>query len=226
MKAFISYSTDDREVARNVKSILNKYSIDSFLAHEDINVSQEWKTRIVRELGDSEIIIPLLSASFKGSEWAPQEIGFAFGRGDVLFIPLSIDGTTPFGFISHIQGKRIPDAGLNNDLLIDPIMDRFPHDIIPRLIERLRGAKSYVQANALMLPLVSRFSKFNDTEINAFATAAIENGQIWDAGDCRQEYLPKFLDLHKSRMDDNQHVALEYQVKHGRWYHLRDVNAT
>lgn len=221
MKAFISYSTTDKQIAGQVKNVLNEHRVDAFLAHEDIKVSQEWKDRIIQELNHADIFIPLLSAAFKESDWASQEIGLAFARGDVLFIPLSVDGTVPFGFISHIQGKRIPADGVHRDLLIDPIIDRFPHEIIPTLIERMAGARSFRGAEALMLPLVPHFDKFNDDEINAFATASIENGQIWDAADCRQKYLPAFLDLHWSKMNANKREALEYQVKHGQWYHLR-----
>ena len=100
MKAFISYSTTDKQIAGQVKTILNEYRVDAFLAHEDINVSQEWKDRIIQELNQSSIFVPLLSAAFKQSDWAPQEIGLAFARSEeVLFIPLFVDGTVPFGFI-------------------------------------------------------------------------------------------------------------------------------
>jgi len=222
LKAFISYSTNDKQIAGRIKSILNEHQIDSFLAHEDINVSQHWKDRIVKELTESKIVIPLLSTAFKKSEWAPQEIGLAFGRGNILFIPLSIDRTIPFGFISHIQGKQIPDAGVSRDLLIGPIIDRFPHEIIPRLIEQLTEARSFRGAEDLMLPLVPHFSKFNDAEIDAFAAASIGNIQVWGASDCREEYLPQFLDLHRSRLDKDKRDALEYQVEHGQWHHLQN----
>ena len=185
MKAFISYSTTDKQIAGQVKTILNEYRVDAFLAHEDINVSQEWKDRIIQELNQSSIFVPLLSAAFKQSDWAPQEIGLAFARSEeVLFIPLFVDGTVPFGFISHIQGKRLPADGLHSDLLIDPITSRFPHEIIPVLIERMARAGSFRDAEALMLPLLPHFDKFNDDEINAFTTASIENAKIWRAEDC------------------------------------------
>ncbi len=63
-----------------------------------------------------------------------------------------------------------------------------------------------------MLPLVSYFDKFNDDEINAFATASIENDQIWNAGDCRYKYLPQFLKLHRSRVELNKCEALENKL--------------
>lgn len=203
-----------------MKTILDEHHVDAFLAHEDINISQVWKDRIVQELNQANIFVPLLSVAFKDSDWAPQELGMAFARGELLFIPLSVDGTVPFGFISHIQGKRIPAAGVHRDLLIEPIINRFPHEIIPALIERLAEAGNFRGAEALMLPLVPHFAKFNSDEINAFATASIKNIQIWDAKDCRQKYLPAFLVLHRSSMDPHKREALEFQVEHGQPYHL------
>lgn len=143
LKAFISYSTADKHIAGQVKAVLNEYGIAAFLAHEDIHISQEWKDRIIQELNETNVFVPLLSTSFKESDWAPQEIGMAFTRKDMLFIPLSVDGTVPFGFMSHIQGKRIPANGMYRELLIQPIITRFPHEIIPSLIEQLVGVGNY-----------------------------------------------------------------------------------
>jgi hypothetical protein len=221
MKAFISYSTTDKLIAGQAKALLQEYRIDAFLAHEDIEVSQEWKDRIVRELNESSIFVPLLSNAYKQSDWAPQEIGLAFARGTVLFIPLSLDGTIPFGFISHIQGRRLHEGNINSDLLIEPIASRFPHEIIPVLIERMARARSFRSAEALMLPLLPHFDQFNGDEINAFTTASIENAQIWTATDCSTKYLPRFLDMHRSRIDDQKRKVLEYQITEQQWYRSR-----
>lgn len=222
LRAFISYSTSDKVVAGQVKSVLDEHDIESFLAHDDISVSQEWRQRIIEEVQSCNIFVPLLSADFQKSEWAPQEIGLAFARGNVLFIPLSIDGTVPFGFISHIQGKLLPKSGGVRDLVIEPILERFPHEIIPRLIKRLAGARSFRGAEALMSPLVPHFATFNEDEIDAFATASIENGQIWDAAQCATEFLPEFLRTHRDTMASDKLAALEYQVSNHSWYHLRE----
>jgi hypothetical protein len=222
MKAFISYSTTDKLIAGQAKTLLEDYRIEAFLAHEDINVSQEWKDRIIQELNESSIFVPLLSEAYKQSDWAPQEIGLAFARDNVLFIPLSLDGTVPFGFISHIQGKRLIEGNINNELLVEPITNRFPHEIIPVLIERMARARSFRSAEALMLPLLPHFDKFDDDEINAFTTASIENAQIWAAADCSRKYLPAFLDMHRSRIDEQKREVLEYQFKEQQWYRSRN----
>ncbi len=221
LRVFISYSTTDKYIAGDVKAILDKLDLAAFLAHEDIRVSEEWKSRIIEELNGMNVFVALLSKSFKKSDWASQEVGIALSRNEVLVIPLSVDGTGPFGFMSHIQGKRIATDGIAEDSLLEPIIARFPHKVIPKVIARLANAHGFRNAEALMLPLVPHFAKFNDDEIQQFATASIENGQIWDAGNCRDEYLPAFLRLHRSRMERETLEKLEYQLKHRKWYHLR-----
>lgn len=212
LKAFISYSTADKQIAGEVKTFLGEYGVAAFLAHEDIHISQEWKNRIIQELSETNIFIPLLSKSFKESDWAPQEIGIAFIQKDMLFIPLSIDDTVPFGFVSHIQGKPIPSNGWYRDILIEPIITRFPHGIIPTIIERLREAESFLRAGALMVPLISNFDKFNDEEINGLVEASIDNDQVWNEHACRERYLPMFLKQHRSRIAPEKVKALEYQL--------------
>lgn len=200
MKAFISYSTKDKRFGAAVKSVFDEIGIESFLAHDDLHVSEEWKIRILSELKSCKIFVPLLSKAFKKSDWCNQETGLIVNRRGVLVIPLSIDGTIPYGFIAAIQGKRIPE---NNDyfaLLIEPIIVRFPHAILPKLIERLAGATSFRNAEALMLPLVSHFDEFSNAEIESFVDACMGNKQIWDAADCKMRYIPQFLDMHCTRI--------------------------
>src|SRR5665213_2968817 len=100
--AFISYSHLDREYGAQVKKVLSEVDIEAFLAHDDIEISEEWRERILVELRRCDIFVPLLSANFLSSKWAPQEAGFTISRPDVVIVPLSIDGTTPFGFLSHV----------------------------------------------------------------------------------------------------------------------------
>jgi len=126
MKAFISYSTKDKHAAASVKKALANSDIDCFMAHDDLHVSEKWKDRILEELLNCDIFIPLLSRNFKESEWAPQEIGIITARPDVPVVPLSLDGTIPFGFISHIQSQRLATNGLDIATVLNPISKTHP----------------------------------------------------------------------------------------------------
>jgi len=216
LRAFISYSTKYKLVGVEVKRVLGDFGVDSFLAHDDLRVSEEWKERILEELGRCDIFVPLLSKAFRDSDWAPQETGIASARKTVLIIPLSIDSTMPFGFISHLQGKKIPDGGVSREMFQGPLLNRFPRQIIPQLIKAVEQASSFRVAEAVAKPMVDIFPLFTKVEANRFATAAVKNGQVWSAHLCRTEYLPAFLKIHRKNIQAKILEALEYQIKHDR----------
>jgi TIR domain-containing protein len=216
LRAFISYSTKDKLIGADVKRILGDFGVDSFLAHDDLRVSEEWEERILHELSRCDIFVPLLSKAFRSSDWASQETGIAVTRKTLLVIPLSVDGTMPFGFISHLQGKKIPVAGIPVELFRDPLLKRFPRRVIPRLIERVEHAWSFRDAEAAVEPLVEIRPLFTRGEANQFATAAVNNRQVWSASLCRSKYLPAFLKLHRNNIKRRTRQALEYQVRYDR----------
>lgn len=211
LRAFIGYSNINKDVGADVKKMLKDFGIDGFLAHDDINVSEEWKKRILEELNQANIFIPILSVAFKKSDWTSQEAGIAVNE-EMLIIPLCIDETIPFGFINHIQGKNI-SKGISWDILIKPIIDKFPTQIIPRTIRILADSKSFHYAEAVMELLVPHFNKFRKEDIEGFIDASINNGQIWSADKCRKEYLPQFLAMHKDKIDSNKLKVLSYQIE-------------
>lgn len=219
VRAFISYSTVDKEAAGAVKRALSTFGIDCFLAHEDIHVSEEWRERILEELATCTVFIPLLSQAFKESDWAPQEIGAIAARADVAVVPLSLDGRTiPFGFIAKIQGGRVPLTGVDPETILEPLTTRFPRVVIPGLIARVRDATSYRSAETAMRPVVKHFANLSDSELRSLVRASIENRQVWSAADCRAEFLPQLVELNRSRIDPTDLVALEYQIENNERY--------
>lgn len=107
MRIFISYSVYDKVWGGRLKEFFDHYGIPSFLAHDDLQVSEEWKERIYAELKACDVFVCLLSRNSKVSDWCSQEIGIAFSREDVAFIPISLDGSPSYGFISHLQSTVI-----------------------------------------------------------------------------------------------------------------------
>ena len=68
LNAFISYSSDDKEIAGIVKKALSNLGIDSFLAHEDITPSQEWQVEIANKLNTCNIFVPIITENFRESD--------------------------------------------------------------------------------------------------------------------------------------------------------------
>lgn len=214
VRVFISYSHQDRAYGAQVKTFLSEVGIEAFLAHEDLDVSDEWRERIIDELSRCDAFVPLLSASFLTSNWAPQEVGYIVSRPDVAVAPLSIDGTTPVGFLSKFQSRRIPKEGITREFLLVPLARRIPRKILPYLIRSAAEVHSFRSAEAAMAPLVSLFPFFTAEEAETLARAAVKNRQIWSATLCRDEYLPEFLRFQEPKLNPDTLRALRYQLKH------------
>ncbi len=218
VKAFISYSHKDRKYGAQAKAVLSEVGVDGFLAHEDLDVSDEWRACIIEELNNCSIFVPLLSANFLASKWAPQETGFIISRPDVAIAPISLDGTTPFGFISHVQSRRVSDEGITRELLIEPLAKRIPRQILPGLIELASRIGGFRRAEALMAPLVEHFETMTAEEAQALANASVRNREVWDAQLCRDQYLPELIRLQGKRIDRKTVRALKYQLENREWY--------
>jgi hypothetical protein len=226
IKAFISYSTKDKKYGTAVKATLDKINkatpdkinLESFLAHDDVRVSEEWKKCILAELKECKIFVPLLSEAFKGSDWCGQETGFVVERGNVLIIPLSIDGTVPYGFISHIQCHQVSPAGIDPQPILGAIGRKWPSIVIEVLLKSVEGANTFRRADELIEPLTPYFQRFSKEQASRFAHMAIENNQIWPARLCREKYLPQFLKRNRTKISPSQYRALKYQIKNQKWY--------
>ena len=222
VKAFISYSHKDREFGHQAKALLREFGIDAFLAHEDLEVSQKWKGRILDELHHCDLFVPILSRNFTESKWAPQEAGFIASRPKVVIAPISIDGTTPFGFFEDVHGPRIGNDGITRELLVDPVLEPlaelFPRRVLPGLITVAGQANRFRDAERKMRPLVPLFVRFNAEEAQALAEASVENYQIWRADRCRTEFLPEFIRVHASNIEPYTLRALQHQIENDERY--------
>jgi len=217
--AFISYAHADRAYGGQAQKVLAEVGISAFLAHEDIDVSDEWRECLLRELARCRLFVPLLSKNYLASTWAQQEAGFIVSRlSDVVVAPLSLDGTRSGGFLAHLQSPSVRSDGITQSLLVEPLVARFPRTILPKLIEAARNAGSFRGAEALIAPLVRFFPLFNVAEAQAFAEAAVKNPQIWDAALCFSEYLPAFVRTQAENIRPEILRPLVYQLEHRAWY--------
>lgn len=191
-RAFISYSAGDKKWASSVKSALKVAGFQGFLAHDDLLASEEWRASIMRELKKTELFIAILSKRFKRSDWCAQETGFIVSRPKVLVIPLSVDGTMPYGFLSHLQGVNVRSGDDVSRVILEVLLRKRPRIGIPAWIRAAAAAGSFRAAESVVEPMVPCFAKFTEEEAVAFAKAALGNYQVWDAFLCRTKYLPAF----------------------------------
>lgn len=104
-KAFISHLSENKGKASRLKESLLKWGVSSFIAHEDIQATREWRNEVEAGLDTMDVLIAIVEPGFKESDWCAQEIGYALGR-RVDIIPLRA-GMDPFGFFGKYQGLQV-----------------------------------------------------------------------------------------------------------------------
>lgn len=100
-RVFLSHKSEYKEKAAELKKQLRSLKISCFVAHEDIQPTQEWQKEIENALFSMNAFVALMTEDFHDSDWTAQEVGFAFCRG-VPSIALKL-GKDPYGFIGKFQ---------------------------------------------------------------------------------------------------------------------------
>ena len=204
IKVFICYSAEDERVGVKIKDMLANLEIKSFLASDSLCSSGRWEKQIIAALKDADVFIAVLSNSFKNSDYCSQVLGIAY-FGDIFIIPLSLNNVMPYGFISSIVSARINRYTIPLEALLEPISHKFPEiNIAQKLINALKEANSFRSADTLMRNLRPYFNKLNGEEINKVIDYSIENNQIWGSDLCRTKYLPKFIRLNKTKIENHK----------------------
>lgn len=213
MKCFISYSTADRAIAGGLHRQLAEYSIESFLAHETIEVSADWKERILSELTNAEVMIILLSKQCRSSYWTGHEAGYFYAksRHQGLIIPISLDDTVSFGIFSHIQSQRIPSGARTVPLenWLPPFVRANPSQLIPVVIDKLTACDYCRIAESYMRILRPHYSAMSQENLNKLISAAIANRIIYTATECRTLLLPELVRTNTARLSEQQISQLQ-----------------
>lgn len=108
MKVFISHSSTDKWVARQISRQLHDRGIDSFLDEKDIETGDSIDSAIQEHLADCDELLMLLSPAALKSAWVLIEIGGAKALGKRL-VPILV----------HVGTNDLPrplTAGLARDL--------------------------------------------------------------------------------------------------------------
>jgi hypothetical protein len=212
MRAFLSYQTTDKAVAGEVKKILEGLNIESFLAHEDIEVSAEWRLAIIQELMACDIFVAILSKNYYSSIWCKQESGMAAYRG-IAVVPLSIDGSIPEGFIAHIQSTKIDPKAVKLSDLLPGLVKHSPKLVIDELIKIISGSWDFRGAERNFELLLPYLSKATRKQIVELLNASTKNKQICHASLCATKYLPPLYQSHGKLMQDELRAELADVLK-------------
>jgi hypothetical protein len=215
MKAFLSYSSSDYELAKEIKDFLDDFGIDTFLAHTSIEPTRQWEEEIYRNLTECDIFIPLLTHAFKTSNWTDQESGIAYSQKKKV-IPISVD-LVPYGFLGKYQAMRFDSSKVSwqrideKFKIIDILMKDFPKEMRNLLISSLDSTYKW-RVGTNKFKILKTMEPFTKEEINNIIKASSENNQIYEATDVPaylKELLERYTDAIEPKIAENMLLHLK-----------------
>jgi len=181
VKVFLSYSAEDKEIAREIKRFLERFEMEVFLAHEDIEPSSDWEEVIIEQLKACDVFIPILTENFRSSQWTDQETGFALSR-QIPIIPINIS-VKPYGFISKYQAFPFNEDDIYKSCVgIMKIISRklaLGKELANSLIEVFGSSDGFIDAGKNSELLLEFLPLFTIRQKNRILKVAASNGQIY-----------------------------------------------
>ncbi len=120
-KVFVSYASEDLELARQVRGWLAGDNHDVFLAGDlwdGIAVGEQWQARLSTELRQADAMVCVVTASYRTSSWCDAEVGAALS-GESLLLPLRAQPDVSHPLLAGIQHTDLtPDPMVARDALI------------------------------------------------------------------------------------------------------------
>jgi hypothetical protein len=101
LRVFISHVHAVRAEVGDLARFLEGYGCTCFVAHTQIEPSQDWQDVIERALASCHGLVAYVTEEFHASRWTDQEVGWALGRG-IPTVPVNA-GSQPYGFFGSIQ---------------------------------------------------------------------------------------------------------------------------
>ncbi|HEY2353536.1 MAG TPA: toll/interleukin-1 receptor domain-containing protein [Gaiellaceae bacterium] len=142
-RLFISHSSKQSEEVGALKVALRRHAVDGFVAHDDIEPTEEWQEVIEGALQSCEAVVAYLTPDFHPSKWTDQEIGVALAR-NVLIVPIR-KGELPYGFMAKYQA--LPGA--------NKLGPRLAEDLVSILEGHKLTAARFAEARKIVLPLLA-----------------------------------------------------------------------
>lgn len=180
IRVFLSHKATFKVQASQLKQSFARCGIAAFVAHEDIEPTQEWQREIERALFSMDALVALLTTDFHDSNWTDQEVGVAIGRG-VPLIAVRL-GCDPYGLMGKRQGLGGCNWSDTNGIAIKAF-----HLLSKRLADKSRlfecalaayaESASFLDSAWKIEHLLSSFRELGGTQVERLLTAYRTNGQ-------------------------------------------------
>ncbi len=121
---FISYSSKDVAIAKQIKSILEAppRSVSCWMASDaTITSGDDFRVRIVEAIRRSKVFLIILSESSMASDWCSQELSFAILENKKIY-SIKIDDSSISEFFSfRLSCTQIADGTVNLDAVVESL---------------------------------------------------------------------------------------------------------
>jgi len=196
----------NKVLAKEVRDRLLLYGVDTFVAHEMIEVSKEWQEEIELALATCDALAALVTKDLINSPYCDQEIGFAMGR-RVVVIPVRQEAD-PHGFFAKYHGAPGGQGSYADRTIADGIFDALVRNsktkdrMGPAIVRRYRTSRSFDRAreNTKLLIEMPR-EMWTDQMVGEVEAAGGENSQL-DQGVWipTQQRIPDFVSEHLAEL--------------------------
>ncbi|HWB14142.1 MAG TPA: toll/interleukin-1 receptor domain-containing protein [Pirellulales bacterium] len=180
VRVFLSHKATVKVQASRLKQSFARCGIGAFVAHEDIEPTQEWQREIERALFSMDALVALLTQDYHESNWTDQEVGVAIGRG-VPLIAVRL-GSDPYGLMGKGQGlggcswSNTDDIALKVlQLLFKRLSDR--SRLFECVLAAYASATSFADSAWKVEHLLAKLHDLSEEQVDRVLKAYRANGQ-------------------------------------------------
>jgi hypothetical protein len=169
IRVFLSHRASVKAETSQLKQAFALCGIAAFVAHNDIEPTQEWQREIDRALFSMDALVALLTPDFHESSWTDQEVGVAIGRGvPLILVRLGCD---PYGLMGKSQGLGGCSWSDKNSIAIKVfqlLMKRLADKsrIFESVLAAYADSDSFADSAWKVEHLLSGFQDLSSTQIN------------------------------------------------------------
>jgi hypothetical protein len=161
--------------AAELKKQLKIYGVSAFVAHTNIEPTQQWQDEIESALYSMGALAALMTEDFHESNWTDQEVGFALGR-DVPIIPLQL-GQNPYGFLARVQALSCTWDNAAEKIV--KLLIKYD-GMFAAYLQAIRDCPAYDNAN-LLAKILPSIEGLDDNQVTQLVDAYNGNSQVYDS---------------------------------------------